>query len=482
MKYKYVDIHCHSILKSYSKSFKVSAEGGENSAKPWKEHSVWHQKRPTLFGKVSNFLLSVTKFTQADFTTSIRGGVQLIVVSIDPMEKRLILGKKGKPQNFLGRLLKNFIIGIGMARIKYLSEKVKDDYFSDLLKSRNYLEQLNDTPVPLEGESQKRYKILKSLEQKDLPTDRIHVVYSIEGGHVFNTNTPEVLDKVNAMKSWQHPPCWVSLAHHFPNGLCGHAQSFKGFAKLAYNQSSDPEMGMSPLGKQVANQLLQQSTSLRRILIDVKHMNLKSRREYFQIAKTLNVPVVISHGALMFKKAPTTANSEINFYDDEIIELAKSGGLFGIQLDQRRLKRVKKLAEGSKPISFNRNRAFRRDWKAKTGKRFKKRLYRRAYYIFKQASYIAELLDKSVGFEASAWDFQAIGSDFDGIVDPLDGFWTHAEFDLLAHYLELNVEMYRAHGAWKNLKPQNQLNTATLCAKLFSENALEFLHQHFRAS
>ena len=478
MKYTYVDLHCHSILKSYSKSFKVTPDGGKHSKDSGDEHSAWHQKKPSLFDKLGNFILSITKFTQSDFTTSFNGGVQLLLVSIDPMEKRLVLSRNGKPQNFLGRLIKNFIIGIGIPRIKYLTHKVKDDYYSDLLKSRDYLEQLNDTPV-LESSGQKRYSILKSLPQPNLPKDRLHIIYSIEGGHVFNTNTPQVMEKVNDIKTWLRPPCWVSLAHHFPNRLCGQAKSFKGLSRIAYKQGDDPNLGLTELGEQVAKRLLAKSPTERRILIDVKHMNLKSRRAYFAMANTLKVPIVVSHGALMFENAPNDLNSEINFYDDEIFEIARSGGLFGIQLDQRRIKQVKKLKTGNKPIAFKINRDFRRRWKAKTGKRFKKRLYRRAYYIWKQASHMAELLDGNPQFNGSAWQIQAIGSDFDGIVDPLDGFWTHSDFNTLAHYIELNIENYIARGSWKDLKPKNQLDAETLCKKLFSANALDFIHQHF---
>ena len=471
---KYIDLHCHSCLKPYSKSFKVSSQGGQNSTNTKRAHSIWHQKKPNFLDKVANSILSVTKFTQADFTTSYDGDVGLIIVSIDPMEKELILSKRRKPQTFLGRILKNFIIGIGLPRIAFLTNDLKDDYYSDLLKTKRYMEQLNNDVL-----NTKKYKILTEMPEGDLDEDTLHIIYSIEGGHVFNTNLPGVMDRVEDIKTWEAPPCWISLAHHFRNGLCGQAQSFKGFfPELAYKQYLDPALGLTNLGEEVARKLLEQSGNSRRILIDVKHMNLKARNKYYEIADELQVPIVVSHGALTFRNSDTH-DTEINFYNDELIKIAKSGGVFGVQLDARRLKYVKDLPTESEPPKFDRNRAFRKEWKRVTGQRFKKKRYKRAYYIWKQISHFAELLDQDPGFEGRIWDFQCIGSDFDGIVDPLDGFWTHNQFDNMLHYIRLNVQQYILQGRYNSLKPNNQKTEDEIIDGFIYKNAERFFREHY---
>ncbi|MDJ0645634.1 MAG: membrane dipeptidase [Flavobacteriaceae bacterium] len=480
-----IDLHCHATLKPYSKSFRVSENGGQHSKDPEKKHSIWFQKRPRLINRASNLILSITKFTQSDFRSSREGGVRLQMVSIDPMEKNLVLSRKGNPSNFLGKLLKNFVMGIGWARINYIAKKIGDDYYADLIKTREYLLSLNDTPIQHEGK-ELLYEVLSGFPSTQLSEQKLYVIFTIEGGHVFNTNTPQVLDKVKALKQWTHRPVWVSLAHHFSNGLCGHAKSFKGLPTLAYNQKLNPEQGLTPLGLQVIDELLTQEGNQKRVLIDAKHMNLKSRWAYYAIAETKQVPILVSHGALMFLKVPkkpgtplVDASNEINFYNDELVRIAKSGGLFGFQLDQRRIKQVKQLKVGSKPIKFKMDRTFRKEWKQKTGKKFRRRWYRRAYYIFKQVSYFAELLDSDPNFDGKIWNYQSIGSDFDGIVDPINGFWTHRDYPVFIHYFQLNVQRYIEKGNWKNLRPANRLNARGIVDKFAHKNAEAFLRTNY---
>ncbi|MEO0571928.1 MAG: membrane dipeptidase [Bacteroidota bacterium] len=495
MALKVIDLHCHSTLKPYSKSFKVTKEGGMNSKDPRKSHSVWHRKRPTLWDKVRNSVLTVTKFTQADFTTSFRGGARVIIVSIDPMEVELVLNKKGEPQTFLGKLIKNYIIGIGLRRIDYLTNKIKGDYFSDLVKSRDYLLRLSGEGNT--SDERLKYEILTHYDSQQLQTKRVNAIFSIEGGHSLNTTKPyasieeknqEVLHKAAQLKNWDAPPVWLSLAHHFPNGLCGHGKSMTGVSEKVFDQKLNPEQAMTDLGRKVCNVLLTPSENFRRVLIDVKHMNLKSRLEYYDIARGKGVPIVISHGALMFRRQPSKMTSELNFYDEELIEIACSDGLFGVQLDQRRLKYVKTNSDAPEPPKLSINRQFKRAWKRRTGKRFKKRLYKRAYWVWKQISHFAELLDQTpcgpVGsitqFNGKIWDYVAIGSDFDGIVDPMDGFWTHQDMERLRDYVELNIQEYIKSKAYGRLDPSNKLGVEIIADKVFFENADRFLDINYK--
>ena len=495
MAIKVIDLHCHSTLKPYSKSFKVTKEGGENSKNPRKSHSVWHRKRPTLWDKIRNSILTVTKFTQSDFTTSFRGGAKVIMVSIDPMEVELVLNKKGEPQTFLGKLIKNYVIGIGLRRIDYITDKVKDDYFFDLVKSKGYLDSLSGEENT--SDEQLKYKVLTNYDSDQLETGVVNVIYSIEGGHSLNTTKTyssieernrEVLQRAAQLKNWDAPPVWLSLAHHFPNGLCGHGKSMTGVSEKVYDQKLNPEQGLFNLGRLVCDELLTPSLNSRRVLIDVKHMNLKSRLEYYKIAEQKGVPIVISHGALMFRPQPAQMTNELNFYDDELIKVACSNGLFGVQLDQRRLKYVETNADFPEPPELSINRKFKRTWKRKTGKRFKKRLYKRAYWVWKQVSHFAQLLDKTAcipggdtsKFNGKIWDYVAIGSDFDGIVDPIDGFWTHQDMDRLCDYLKLNIEQYMKSKVYNNLHPSNKMDADTITAKIFFENADRFLNTHYK--
>lgn len=120
MRYPFIDLHCHPTLKPYSRSFKKPTMAGKNSADTTLERSIWHKDRANGFRRLLNTATSLTKFTQADFTTFYRGGGRVMLVSIDPMEKSLVLTKDGKPQKWSARLLKNLVIGISQNRIKHL--------------------------------------------------------------------------------------------------------------------------------------------------------------------------------------------------------------------------------------------------------------------------------------------------------------------------------------------------------------------------
>lgn len=480
MEDRFIDIHCHSVLKPYSKSFKNKGREGQNNSNANKEESAWSDDEPTGFDKILNEFLSVTKFRQANFHTSHKGGVRVMMVSIDPMEKGFVFNKRRKPKSFLGKLFFNFVTGIGQDRIDVLVDLT--DYYSDLKKGFKYLEQLNGKPVQINGKALK-YKLVDKYADIDFnQKDTLNVVLSIEGGHVFNTgleladvitDANEVLNNVKDLKSsnWKVKPFFVSIAHHFPNQLCGQAKSFDGISKRVYDQKLDKKQGLTFFGEAVIKELLDNRNGKKRIYIDVKHMNLKSRYEYYEslengVFKDEDIPIIVSHGALKFKNRPAGNTHEINFFNEEIVKVGNSGGIFGVQLDERRLLKRKP----PKRI---------RDLKVRP----KRRLYKRAFYVWRQVESMALLLYADQDFmdnERDPWGIQALGSDFDGIVDPLDGFWTHKEYKLLAHYLRLHAGLFLKSNKAKRLPDHSQLTADAIVEKFLFSNADAFMRTYLK--
>lgn len=107
---------------------------------------------------------------------------------------------------------------------------------------------------------------------------------------------------------------------------------------------------------------------------------------------------------------------DINFYDNEIVELAKSGGIFGLQLDERRIGSKQYIGQ----VHINSG--------SKT-----KRMHSNSKLVWNNIQHIVQLLDQHDVF---AWDSIAIGSDNDGIIDPINLFWTSEEMDDLVQYIE----------------------------------------------
>ncbi len=138
-----------------------------------------------------------------------------------------------------------------------------------------------------------------------------YVILAIEGAHVFNSglqmmgrtaDETEVLMNVDRVKKWDNRLFYIGMAHHFDNELVGHAKSLTGL---------------------------------------VSNLEVEYPDE--------TIPLLVSHGAATGLKSSSDLvgddilNSgkfqtyDINFYDDEIVRIGKSGGLFGIQFDERRL-------------------------------------------------------------------------------------------------------------------------------------------------
>ncbi len=71
----------------------------------------------------------------------------------------------------------------------------------------------------------------------------------------------------------------------------------------------------------------------------------------------------------------------------------------------------------------------------------------------------------------------ALGSDFDGIIDPLNAFWTSEELPYLADFLERHVYNYMSNAKFKVAK--NNIKTDEVIARFMYKNAERFLKRYF---
>ncbi len=171
------------------------------------------------------------------------------------------------------------------------------------------------------------------------------------------------------MKSWNDTPVFfVSLAHHFYNQLCGQAPSIPDEGAFFINQSEGLLSGITSKGWAVIRELLSLDDSNqidiskgRRILVDLKHMNVVSRNDYYQqiitpLIGTVNqIPVIASHccysgidtiaqltndmknennGSSVEKYGTAFYPWNINLCDEEIRLIFASGGIIGLNFDQ----------------------------------------------------------------------------------------------------------------------------------------------------
>ena len=484
MEKHYVDIHCHPSLKPYSKSFKDNPTK-QNALDPNRKNSIWHYSPPNFFEKFVNRIVSLTKFTQTDLTALAKSNSKVVVVALYPFEKHFfgkeIVGVKGVTD-----VMVNLAASISQSRMDYI--RSNNDYFVDLMDEYRYYQQLHNKVENIDGiiytyRLVRNYKDIESNLSQETPSKKIiNIVITIEGGHSFNTgldmnkdmaSRTEVIGNIKAIKDWEHRPMFLTLAHHFYNELCGHARSIT-MGMIKKNQDRGLNSGITELGFEAIDFLLD-NTEGKRIPIDVKHLSTASRKSYYNLLDTKyiteKIPIIASHGACTGKHSIVSwdqtdfpeheewfCDIDINFYDEELIRIAKSNGIFGIQLDERRIGSTKAISE-SKMIFPDK----------------RKQLNKKALLVWRQVEHIAAVLDKEGLF---CWGIQSIGSDFDGIVNPINGLWTAENMKDLAEEMLNHANNYLS----KNLimlHDFNRINAETIVERVMHENAMEFIKRNY---
>ncbi len=106
-----------------------------------------------------------------------------------------------------------------------------------------------------------------------------------------------------------------------------------------------------------------------------------------------------------------------------------------------------------------------------------KMLYEKSQLVWNQVRHIAETLDKN---GRKAWNTAAIGSDFDGIVDPLNGFWSSEDFPSLAENLLLHASEYIHNSGKKLTIPENRYaDPEEIIFNVMCNNIMSFLYNHY---
>ncbi|UKJ09255.1 membrane dipeptidase [Solitalea lacus] len=490
MKTFYIDLHCHPGMRAYGKSFSTDTPG-QNTTNKQQKHSIWHYDPPTFGDRLAQRTLGLTKFSQSNFTALSYGSARCICASLYSVERgfvRLTIGT-GLAADFLA----NLISGLGPARIQFL--QANNDYFSDLVGEYNYYLQLHDKEISF-SDIRRKYVMVKSfidlqeamqINENNIGVETIYVIVTIEGLHDLNAgngNPPDevkILENLDKLKNWEYKPFFVTFAHHFYNDLCGHAESLSDFFQdLMTNQEPGMNTGFTELGWKVLKKLID-NTDGKRILVDIKHMSYLARKEYINFLKTEHAadyamkkfPLIASHGACNGKQSGENPNptpgleltasrmfdGDINFYDEEILEIAKSGGVIGLQLDERRI--ASKRFKNSLRLEFA---------------SASKRKHSNSKMVWNNIQHIVQLLDKNDLF---AWDCIAIGSDFDGIIDPINMFWTEEEMDDLVQYTERHAFNFFNDPNTVLKNNYNRIEPAEVVQRIFQYNAFEFFRKYF---
>jgi microsomal dipeptidase-like Zn-dependent dipeptidase len=466
MSFQYADIHCHPNLKTFGHSF---------MGKTQKRSSLWYERPSTRITRWLHKKTGITKFSQGNLSLLSKAHAKVVFVSLYPFEK----GFFHHPliPNWLAAHIGNWGIEIGYHRIRYVQQHL--DYFKDLCDEYDFI---CNHALKHEIDGKKfEWELTNGwddIEQVLATPNHTAIIFSIEGAHVFNSglghygrapNEAEILSNIQKLKKWKYPVIFIGLGHNFNNDLCGHARSLERLGSLV-NQEVNLNMGISALGKKVITALLD-NTNGRRIYIDLKHMSLKSRQEYyaflFENYREEAVPLIVSHGGVAgrpIEREKQTSDhqhffndGDINFFDEELIAIASSGGLFGLQMDQGILSDVKKVK------------------KHKKLRKQKHSLQGAAQLVWNQLSYVAVLLD-SHGLPA--WQTCCLGTDFDGSINPFTAVPDATGLEGLAEEMTLLADAFLKDYSWK-LKVNGGVSGKEVIEKWCMGNIIHFLENHY---
>ena len=475
----FADIHMHPIMKSF------------NSGHPKPKYNPWEffeHERPTTTGGrfVSRNSPDMEKCTQANFYKLMDGQVRVLFNSFYPFE-RGFFNIRNLPKLATGRKAKSEMMavgsGIGMDRAAYLARHV--DYWEELNDEYAYLmkHQGKSPNGKFEYAVVSNYTQLQDVLKKE---NSLAVIPTIEGCHaLFDSKMlsgklkhkemkERLLKNIMKLKEWEHPPFFVTLMHHFYNGLGGHAKSLKAqIGNNVLNQNKRLEKGIEGLGIKALKELLSNRNG-KRIHIDTKHMSLKTRKEYYRwimaynyLDKTDIIPVICSHGGVngfktmqgSLRKNDTEPkrkrsyfnNWAINMSDEELGIIHESKGLFGLIID-------KGIISGGKFMN-------------KIG-RIKDEIKIKEEYCRLIWDNILQGV-RSIN-KKTAWDIFSLGTDYDGAINHIP------PYDGADRLPDLYMDLYRfmdkysyMNNLWFGYKPEEILD------KIFYKNVMDFCERNF---
>lgn len=491
------DLHCHTALFSFNRLYP----------------DTWHEQFHPIFP------------AQGDFSQLCRGNVRVVMVSLYPVEQGFVTVKPlnigiSDISDFLAKV----IVAMPKQRADEI-QNFNHSYYNDLIKELHFLQQ-SALPVKhkvrLKGLKKKKfsYKIasdfndLKSLLNLDVKLnpetsagDTIAVILTIEGAHSLGVGQRNTLhldvndlktilgENIARLKKLGPPgkegawcPFFVSLEHHFWNQLGGHAVSLWKVIRKVMDQTHGINGEITESGKLVVDEFLSTANGCRRILIDTAHMSIKVRRWYYNYLsqRSDKIPVIVSHTGVngiatmaeaemqgtpekihdvadkLYKNSTEFNPWDVFLTDEEIMIIHNSGGIIGLNLDQRIMMGKKRLDEIKKLV------------RGKTAEE-KREIWIRP--LLNQILHIAGHILSQTGQPEKIWDNISIGSDFNGMITPIRAFNNAEKFPLLQD--NLFKALMKMKGTVPPLAGKTESDIRNITDKIMWKNNLLFLEKHF---
>jgi microsomal dipeptidase-like Zn-dependent dipeptidase len=507
-------------------------------------------------------VVEMIRSSQMNLDSCLKGKVKILFISLYPVERgwfneRDLIDFLTSDKKIAKKAA--CMSGIDLeivTRMQKVIDNNQDEinYFDEMVREYHYL----NSDKAKSSEDKKQFIIAKSYEDiesviSNPDDDRIILIVSIEGGHSLckfdnfhdlkktpfkKVDSNSFLDYEKYRKiyfnhidiikgkgnhsinvdghslpvSFEHVPLYITFAHHYWNLLCGHTDSFGFKPDLVLNQGHEKGKGFTKLGKDVLHKLLERNNGKRRILIDIKHLSIKSRKQFYEIWEDFHAngdgfPIISSHTAINGRadyQAPILNDDEntnayyenffnmsaINMFDNDIKMIHKSDGLLGLILNESRLPGL----ESRDFLRFNKSKI------KEIEKKFRKKKIseddrNRQIAVLKNENkheylkcltanifHISRVIN-----DKSAWDIISIGSDFDGMIDALDSYTKADHFSAMADdligFIDTNNSLEEIGlSASEMQRLKFGYSTEMIAEKIMRGNAIDFLKKYYNDS
>lgn len=514
----YADLHCHPSMKPFRSSMEDSKKNDiwQNiDEQDWDIRVILNLKKL----KNDKSFKELIKYSEANLNKCISSNTRLLFLSIYPVEIQWfnlitdLISRKKKCE------ISAWASGFDLSVVTDVVETIRKDgpvhYFEEAEKEYKYL-------VSQENSSTQEKEIIIATDYSKVESvinnkGSIIVILTIEGGaSLFNFNSFSAIEEsygflesgeqydfyfqqlnsnIEKLKRWgnmyddtfhNHTPLFISLAHHFWGLLCGHAQSMN---SPFLDQETGLNNGLTQLGKKALELLLSRKNG-RRILIDIKHMSVQSRKDFYSFWKNYGdkFPIICSHTGIAGINTLDELENEItpdettyynpvaiNLADEDIRNIFESDGLIGIIMNEERL---------PGEVTKNKLKPYIDSYK-KNGNNPQLIEYIRTEYAKLILLNVIRIID--ICKSERAWDMVCIGSDFDGMINDLTGFEDVTTFPVMERImlslLDQPISLVNPHAGYYTESQISELlcnyKPEEIVAKLFYKNTMDFLKKYY---
>lgn len=516
----FFDFHLHPSLKA-----QFTAPG--NKPSPWDLIHLRFRDPDLLLRLLKCQGINEVVDSQASLTQLIEGGVNLVAIALHPPEAAMM--RDGLIQKIAEEEQTSYIdndkvdlIGTG-------------DIYSTLLN-----EELDHLEQNLSRQG-KQLKLIRRFSEYN-PTDMntVHAILNVEGPHAFygqrSGQTPaQIMDKF-----WQNFRHFtetrnvrifaMNIAHLENNDFCNHAFGIQIFKPEPF----------FPGGTLISNEGLQLLLAMKekKILCDIKHTSLMARQQIYAMGlHGPHWPLVCTHAGLTgihsqnryryflhsrsfgegylrvkhykptgYLQGTSFNASSINLYDDDVAEIVRSGGLIGLSMDQRilgtpedgmlspdyldEIYEQEVISPGEKELfrdrSLNRNpvpdEAVLKPEDIRTTDRQNSVRFH-ARHFMNQVFHLFVIARRYGIPDATMAQRICIGSDFDGMINPLDCCKNVTELTSFREQLLQNFRVWEEEFADHDetgFRVSDFTDPGILLENIFYRNGVDFLRQWYQ--